>query len=153
MNVPVNAYRRQRSFVRHQQCQQKCRRGVAAVEFAVIAPIFVIMILGIIEIGRAMMVQQILTNASREGARRAIVEKTTTTEVQAVVNDYLAGTSVSSGVTVNVSPPPGPAIGFGDPVSVTVSVPYNNVSWLQAPWILGGKQLTATSIMRAERPQ
>jgi Flp pilus assembly protein TadG len=132
---------------RHSHC------GVAAVEFAIVAPVFVIMILGIIEIGRAMMVQQIITNASREGARRAITEKATTSEVQSVVNNYLAATSVKSGVSVNVTPAPGPAVGFGDPITVTVTVPYNNVSWLEAPWLLGGTNLTASTIMRAERPE
>jgi Flp pilus assembly protein TadG len=153
MNTQVSSYRHRLSAIRRRQRGRECCRGVAAVEFAIVAPVFVIMILGIIEIGRAMMVQQIITNASREGARRAIVEQATALEVQAVVNNYLANTSVSSGVSVNVSPAPGPAVGFGDPVSVTVAVPYNNVSWLGTPWLLGGQQLSATSIMRAERPQ
>lgn len=130
-----------------------CRSGVAVVEFAVVAPVFVIMILGIIEFGRAFMVQQIITNASREGARRAIVEDATNSEVMAVVNNYLAATSVTGAVSVEVSPPPGPSIGFGDPITVTVSVPYDTVSWLGSPWLLGGTELTASSIMRAERPQ
>ena len=137
---------------KHQACPQ-IRHGIAAVEFAIVAPIFVIMILGIIEIGRAIMVQQIITNASREGARRAITEKATASEVQTVVNEYLAATSVKSGVSVDVTPAPGPAVGFGDPITVTVTVPYGNVSWLATPWILGGSQLTASTVMRAERPE
>jgi Flp pilus assembly protein TadG len=126
---------------------------VAVVEFAIVAPVFVIMILGIIEVGRAMMVQQIITNASREGARRAIIEDATASEVQAVVKSYLVSTSVSSEVSVKVSPSPGPSVGFGDPVTVTVAVPFDSVTWLGTPWILGGKTLTATSIMCAERPE
>ena len=129
------------------------RRGVAAVEFAIVAPIFIILILGIIEFGRAIMVQQIITNASREGARRAIVEEATTSEVENVVNTYLAATSVTNAVSVNVSPALGPSVGFGDPITVTITVPYNNVSWLGTPWFLGGSQLTASTIMRAERPE
>lgn len=130
------------------------RRGAAVVEFAVVAPVFVLLILGIIEVGRALMVQQIITNASREGARRAIVEGVTADDVKTIVNDYLAATTVSSGVTVDISPSTiGSKIGFGDPISVTVRVPYDAVSWLPGRWILAGKQLTATSIMRAERPE
>src|SRR5688500_16750560 len=79
------------------------RRGVSAVEFAIIAPLFVLLILGVIEFGRAMMVKQIITNAAREGARRAIIETATEPEVKQVVNDYLANASIS-GATVSVNP-------------------------------------------------
>jgi len=129
------------------------RNGVTAVEFAIVAPIFVIIIFGIIEMGRAFMVQQIITNASREGARRAIVEQATADEVKELVNDYLAATSVS-GVTVDVSPETiGPDIGFGDPVTVSIRVPFDSVSWMPGSWILGGTELTASTIMRAERAE
>jgi len=129
------------------------RNGVTAVEFAIVAPVFVIMIFGIIEMGRALMVQQIITNASREGARRAIVEQATADEVKEVVNDYLAATSVS-GVTVDVSPAViGSAVGFGDPVTVSVSVPFDSVSWMPGKWILGGTELSASTVMRAERAE
>ena len=43
-------------------------RGVAAVEFALVAPLFLLFLFGMIEFGRMVMVQQVLTNASREGA-------------------------------------------------------------------------------------
>src|SRR5690606_32800631 len=48
------------------------RRGASAVEFALVAPIFVLFVFGMVEYGRMVMVQQVLTNASREGARRAV---------------------------------------------------------------------------------
>ena len=50
---------------------RRTRTGAAVIEFAVIGPLLVLLILGVIEFGRMVMVQQILTNASREGARRA----------------------------------------------------------------------------------
>ncbi len=130
------------------------RLGVAAVEFAIVVPIFLLMVFGIMELGRAFMVQQIITNASREGARRAILEQATAVEVQTLVNDYLGATSVNSGATVVLNPAAlGPGIGLGDPISVTVTVPYSSVSWLPNAWWLGGIQLSASSVMRAERVQ
>ena len=45
------------------------RRGAAMVEFALIAPVFLILVTGIVELGRGIVVQQLLTNASRQGAR------------------------------------------------------------------------------------
>jgi Flp pilus assembly protein TadG len=128
------------------------RRGTAIVEFAIVAPLFFLVILGIIEFGRMVMVQQILTNASREGARRAILEGATAPDVETIVTDYLTNTSVS-GATVTVAPGSLSGIGFGDPVSVTVSVPFDRVSWVPGPWFLGGKTLSAQSVMRAERAE
>ena len=128
------------------------RRGTTVVEFAIVAPLLLLLILGMVEFGRAVMVQQLLTNASREGARRGILEQTTAEETETVVVDYLASSSVA-GATVTVSPASLDHVGFGDPVTVTVSVPYDQVSWLPMPWFLGGTNLTAQSIMLAERPE
>jgi Flp pilus assembly protein TadG len=44
-------------------------RGAAAVEFALILPILLLLVLGLVEFGRAFNVQISLTNAAREGAR------------------------------------------------------------------------------------
>jgi len=47
------------------------RRAVAAVEFAVVAPVLFGLLLGVWEIGRLVQVQQILSTAAREGGRVA----------------------------------------------------------------------------------
>lgn len=126
------------------------RTGVAAVEFALVAPLLFFVILVIVELGRGIMVQQILTNASREGARRGILEQATVSDVETAVADYLNNTSIS-GASVSVSPDPLDSAGFGDPVTVSCSVTYAQVSWLPAPWFLGGKTLMGQSVMGAER--
>src|SRR4051812_48845084 len=79
------------------------RRGIAATEFAIVAPVFFLMVIGFIEFGRALMVQQVLINASRVGARMASTTGATTTAVQTAVRDYSTGVAVP-GVTVAVSP-------------------------------------------------
>jgi len=128
------------------------RRGAFIVEFAVVAPVLFLLIIGLFEFGRMVMVQQILTNASREGARRAVLEQSTKAGVETTVTDYLDNQTVS-GATVTVTPDPLTSVGFGDPVSVTVSVSYDQVSWLPAPWFLSGRQLTAQSVMCGERAE
>src|SRR5206468_2029837 len=57
------------------------RGAAAAVEFALVAPVLLLFVLGIIEFGRLMMVEQILTNAAREGARRAVMANATQSDV------------------------------------------------------------------------
>ena len=51
---------------------QESQRGAAVVEFAIILPILVILIAGIIEFSLLLYNQQVITNASREGARASI---------------------------------------------------------------------------------
>ena len=48
-------------------------RGQALVEFALVAPLLFVLILGVIEAGRFIFFQELLNNATREGARYAIV--------------------------------------------------------------------------------
>ena len=48
-------------------------RGQALVEFALVAPLFFLLLFGIIEAGRFIFYYEMLNNATREGARYAIV--------------------------------------------------------------------------------
>lgn len=127
-------------------------RGAAAVEFAVVAPLFFLLLFGMIEFGRCVMVQQMITNASREGARRAVLDGVTTQEVTDIVDDYLSSGAIA-GATITVQPSPPSDANFGEPVSVTVQIPYAQVSWLPAPKYLGNTTMSATSVMRRESVQ
>lgn len=116
-------------------------------EFAFILPILVMLMFGIIEVGRAIMVQQIITNGVREGARRAILPGSTDANVTAIVNQYFTGTSVP-----NTSPTITPSLATaqrGDLIAVSVSVPYGNVSWGVLNWF-DGVILQARVVMRKE---
>ena len=138
----------------HKPCRsyRKQRRAAAAVEFAIVAPVFFLLVFGMIEYGRMVMVQQVITNASREGARAAVLDGAETTEVVTTVNGYLTSGSIS-GATTTVSPDPPTDAAFGDPVTVVVSIPFSQVSWLPSPMFLGGQTLRATTVMRRESAQ
>lgn len=123
------------------------RRGAAVIEFAIVAPLLFLLILGMIEFGRMIMVQQILTNGAREGARKAVLVGTTQSEVTATVNSYMSNAGIS-GHSLAVTPDPGTAQG-GQNISVSVSVPYSSVSWLPPSW-LGSTTLSANVVMRKE---
>ncbi len=128
------------------------RRGVAVVEFAVVAPLFFLLVFGMIEFGRMVMVQQVITNASREGARVGVLDGATTSDVTGAVNTYLTNAGVQ-GASVAVTPDPPSSAGYGAPVTVTVSVGFNQVSWLPSPMFLGGQNLSAVTVMRRETIQ
>jgi hypothetical protein len=51
------------------------RRGAVAVEFAIVAPVLVAILLGMIELGRAFEAQNMLEVAAREGARFASMDR------------------------------------------------------------------------------
>src|SRR6516225_8190508 len=126
------------------------RRGAAIAEFAVVAPVFLTLIVGTIELGRAVVVVQLLTNASREGARIGGYDTTTATStITSAVNTYLSNEGIS-GATTTVSPSPPSLAADGQQISVTVSIPYNNVSWVPTPFFLGGQTLSATTVMCRE---
>lgn len=138
----------------------KTKRLCAAVaEFAVVAPIFMLLVFGMMEFGRAIMVQQVLVNASREGARQAVLDGATTTDVQDQVNLYLDPSGIdgeSIAYFVNgsqVSNPTGNNSAFGDAIGVEVSVNFSNVSWMPVPKYIGGAVLRARSTMRRETSQ
>ena len=124
------------------------------VEFAIVAPLFFLLIFGMIEYGRMVMVQQVITNASREGARRAILDNATLTEVESVVDNYLTCASIDPElVQVSVDPDPPTNAGYREPVKVEISVPFAAVSWIPSPFYLSGTQLQASTVMSRESVQ
>lgn len=143
-----------RKFVKPCGLFRKQRRGAAAVEFAVVAPVFFLLVFGMIEYGRMVMVQQIIVNSAREGCRAAVLDGSTTSGVQStVITAMAAGKITITADKVTVTPNPPSNAEFGDPVTVTVTVPFNQVSWLPSPMYLGGKSMTASTTMRRETVQ
>ena len=122
---------------------------MAAVEFALVVPIFLLLVFGIIEFGRVMMVQQVLVNASREGARRAVLESATPSAVVNTVSDYLKAASVDvSESGISVTPDPS-SVTNNESITVSVTVPFSRVSWMP-PFIYNGN-LEASTTMRSEK--
>lgn len=70
-------------------------RGQALVEFALILPLFVLLLVGILDLGRAVYAYNTLNNAARQGARLAVVDQT-----EAHIQDLAANHAVS----LNVDP-------------------------------------------------
>ena len=64
-------------------------RGAALIETAITIPILMLICVGIFEFGRAYQTWQVLTNASREGARVACLEGPTDADIRTRFNDYL----------------------------------------------------------------
>jgi Flp pilus assembly protein TadG len=130
----------------------RTRRGAAVVEFAVVSPVLILLLLGMIEYGRMIMVQQSLATAARVGARSAIVEETSASTAKNVVESFLAGVGVT-GTNITVSPSEISSLAHGKPITVAVSVPFSEVSWLPHPFFLKNTILSSTATMRRETPK
>jgi len=117
-----------------------------------VAPVFFLFVFGMIEFGRMIMVQQVITNASREGARIAVLDSPTPTAgvVANTVDNYLESAGISGG-SITIDPAEPTSASYGQPVTVTVQVPFSDVSWLPSPmFISGNTNLTASTVMRRE---
>ena len=136
----------------------KNQEGAAAVEFAIILPLFLVLVFGIIEFSIAFYDKAMITNASREGARRGIVRTmnpdavTADAEIDGAVNTYLTGNLITfdsdTSVDIDIT-----REGFapGDDLTVTVTYSYG---YLLLPALIdalaGPINLKATTVMRME---
>jgi Flp pilus assembly protein TadG len=125
-------------------------RGASAVEFAILLPVLMLILFGTIEFGMVMYSREVLTNASREGARAGIVQQTPKLDegqIEAVVTNYLTNTGIDpANVDVSVTGAQGV---FPNNLTVSTSYPYQ----FFAPGILGlGNSITLTTqtVMRHE---
>ncbi|MBC8289375.1 MAG: pilus assembly protein [Planctomycetes bacterium] len=137
------------------------RRGAAVVEMAMVLPIFMMVVLGIVEFGRAMMVGQMVTNAAREATRMAIVDGSSNTSVtqwvETFLNDSLGVSASDVTVAITVDPAPGNEDPLDkiedaqtrDLVTIKIDVPFDKVSYIPGDY-LSGKKLKAQSAMRHE---
>lgn len=140
------------------------QKGVAAVEFAIVLPVLVVLIFGMIEFSLLFYNKAMLTNACREGAREGIVfradtegnrDPVTDTEIQNVVLSYCQDFMVNFGPDnltaddITVTRPDG--YGPGRPLQVAANYRYD---FLVLPGIIttlaGGLDIPARTIMRIE---
>lgn len=128
------------------------QRGVAAVEFALLLPVLIMVLFGIIEFGIALSRQQVLDTASREGARlgiRQAVPRPTAADIRALVRRVFTQAGVT-GVTptIAVAGAGGPS---GTDLIVTVSAPYQfYVMANMIPALRGTVTLRSRTLMRHE---
>jgi Flp pilus assembly protein TadG len=78
------------------------QRGASLVEFAIVLPLLLIVLFGIIEFGLIFYNQQVITNASREGARYGIISQSprvTEAQIKQRVIDYCFNNLITFGST------------------------------------------------------
>ncbi len=130
-------------------------RGISSVELAIILPVFLLLVFGIIQFGIGWWISQVITNGAREGARFAVVVRdppTPTSDVVDVVNNYIGSLPNVDQATVEVFYDDG-ASTFdtctrGCEVTVLVTIPIRNVIPALFPMIPSA--LESEAVMRHE---
>ena len=132
----------------------KNQKGGAAIEAALLFPLTILLIFGMIEFGLFFYNKQIITNASREGARAGIVLRTPrmeSGEIASVVAAYCQERLITFGAA------PGPstsALGAGAAcvfgTDLTVRVTYDYDFLVMTNFGIGPVQLVAETVMRCE---
>jgi Flp pilus assembly protein TadG len=118
--------------------RRRPRHGATLVEMALVLPIFLLFVMGVFEYGQYEMVRQVVDNASRAGARYAVVNSgtATTAQVQSIVSQQIDALMMFKSPTIQVfkaDPNTGANIGdwtsaqFGDFVTVQVSGTFQPV--------------------------
>lgn len=106
----------------------RAERGAAAVEFAIVVPLLLLILLALVDFGRMMFVQVSVNAASREGARASSVGQSPA-QVDAIVQASSPGTAelsaLDSAVTLQVTQEPCSASASNELTSVTVQVPFS----------------------------
>ena len=108
---------------RRRRSPASSERGATLAEFALVLPLLVIILFGIIEFGIAFNRAQAVEAAAREGARLASISTSTQGDINARVAASLAGIPLQNPANVTVAPG-GCAGREGDPVTVTVTTDH-----------------------------
>jgi len=149
------------------------RRGTATVELAVVlAFIMAPALVGIWELGRMGEVEQLLSNAARDAARRASSGQVTTAQTVQVVTDNLRSANItttnvqvtvenltqgnsatfnSSGTTVAGSDFDLTQSDQNDRLQLTISIPFNDFRWATVNRMFASSNLTARTTWYALR--
>ncbi len=117
--------------------------GQSAVEFALVLPLLILMVVTIVEFGRLWMTVNVMTSAAREGARVAAISSPDYSQVNTAAQTVLTASQIS-GATVTLSGPNS----SGD-VRVTVSLVYASITGNIIPR-LRSLQLVRSSTMHWE---
>ena len=135
-------------------------RGAELIEFALVFPVLLMVVLGIVDFGFLFQRMEVVTNAAREGARIAVLPGYATADVQARVQNYVqtggvpttAGNPVISVTDVSIPTGAGGPNLTGKRVQVTFTHSYIFIGPV-AGWFGGSfttVPVSAVSIMRDE---
>lgn len=133
----------------------RCEKGSELIEFALVAPVLILLLAGIFDFGMMFRSFEAVTNAAREGARVGVLPGYADVDVQTRVNDYLTVSGLTGPRTITVTAIT-QATGAGTFTARAVEVNYSYPFVVLGPIgsAFGGSfgtiPLRAVSVMRTE---
>ncbi len=123
--------------------------GQALLEFALVIPLLMLMVVGLFDLGYAVFVNNMISNAAREGARVGIIQMNTNADI---CNRVIAA---APGLNLSCQPgsidiDPSPTRDYGKPITVTVTFTYTPMTPLMGQFVGGGLRLSSSSVMVTE---
>jgi Flp pilus assembly protein TadG len=119
------------------------QNGQALVEFALVLPIFIVLLFGIMEFSRLWQTVNVLTSAAREGARVAAVTAPNAAQAVNAAQNILQASNIRNATIVVAGP------NAANEVIVTVSIVYTPLTGAIVPGV-GPLNLSRSTTMRWE---
>ena len=123
------------------------RSGIAAVEFAVIAPVMLTLLAGIIQFGFVLFIESHMAGVARDTARRFAVGASSQAEAAQFAQDSLLNWGVTYTVTVT---PPDPSDPTDEDINVLISLPRSSVAIIDMLGLFQTGTLTTSVTMLEE---
>lgn len=125
-------------------------KGQAMVEFALVLPFLLLLIMAIIQFGLVLSGYVTVSNAAREGARVGIIEKSNSA-INAKVIEAFDGSATLSSPSIVITFPEGGSYSNGKPISVKVNASVSIiVPFLEEVFPGGSINIERTAVMRVE---
>ena len=122
--------------------------GQSVAEFAMVLPVFLMLVMGMLDMARAYGALQVVTNAAREGARVGIIPATAPPAVTTFVNNYLTAGGQAGCASAGANWGTAGAAGANTTVQVTCN--FQTMTGTIVPGWTGTIALSRTATMRHE---
>ncbi len=116
------------------------QRGVAAVEFAFVVPVLIILLTGIVQMGLMFFVHHNMLSVSQETVRLVAVGELTTSEGETYANDHLTSWDITYDISVQQQ---------GSDIVVDITAPLSDVALIDYLGLFQSGNMTARTSMRA----
>lgn len=127
--------------------RQSNRTGATAVEFALVAPVFFLVLMSMFEFSRLNVLRHTADNAAYEAARVAMIPGASAAEATAEAQRLM---NIIGARGTNITVDPGTITNDTTEVTVSIAIPLDQNGWV-VPRFTKGQTLNAQSTLRTER--